>query len=487
MFKAEYISLVTDLFTKHFDEAPDSVTVLPLSGSDRKYMRLTSAHHTVIGVYNPNKKENNTFFYFTQMFARHKMPVPEIIVKSRDKQVYLLQDLGSTTLFDVLEEEGHTKKVKSLYKKSIDYLARFHWDAGKEIDYSLCHAAPAFDRKQILSDLLYFKYYFADLLKVPYNQPALLEELEEWSRSLGSVQPQTFMYRDFQTRNIHIVGGDTCFIDYQGGMYGMPQYDLASLLWQARARLPIEWKNDLLNYYFEALKAVPGVPGFNEMDFRRVYLECVLLRMLQTLGAYGFRGLLERKPHFIKSIAPALEQLRFFLDEYGHIPPYSELRNLLEQLVKPAIINRFATISPDILQRSKLNMSIYSFSYKAGLPADSSGHGGGFVFDCRGILNPGRIAAYKELTGKDIVVKEYLEQKTLMPEFLTHVYGVVDISVEDYLKRGFDHLSVSFGCTGGRHRSVYAAEALAQHLKDKYGLNAEIVHLEQDVHKIKRR
>lgn len=487
MSKSDFTASLTELFTKHFGEEPQNVTLMPASGSDRRYVRMSNEKHSVVGAYNPDKRENNTFFYFTQVFGKHKMPVPEIIAKSKDKQFYLLQDLGNTSLFELLEKEGFTEHIKGLFKKSIDNLIRFHWEAGKEIDYSLCFAAQAFDRSQILSDLLYFKYYFVDLMKIHYNKPRLLEELEAWSRSLASARPQTFMYRDFQSRNIQVVDDEVYFIDYQGGMLGMPQYDLASLLWQARAQLPNDWKNELVNYYFSNLSSVPETPSFNEMDFRRVYLECVLLRILQTLGAYGFRGLLERKPHFIKSIKPALQQLSFFLETYGHIPAHSELRSVLEQLVKPEITAQFEGIDKAVVQNSPLKISVYSFSYKKGIPADVSGHGGGFVFDCRGVLNPGRIEQYKTITGKEASVIEYLQTKTLMPQFLDSVFATVDISVDDYLKRGFDHLTVSFGCTGGQHRSVFAAEAMVQHLKDKYGLTAEVLHMEQEQHDMKRR
>jgi aminoglycoside/choline kinase family phosphotransferase len=481
-------TVLTDLFTKHFDESPEEVIMIPPSGSDRKYVRLKSAKHSAIGAYNPDKKENNTFFYFSQVFAKHKLPVPEILAKSGDKQYYLLQDLGDTSLFDILNKEGFTPETKELFKKSIHHLVHFHWAAGKEIDYSLCYAAHSFDRQQILADLLYFKFYFADLMKVQYNKPALLEELEEWSKSLSAVRPQTFMYRDFQSRNIQVIGKkDVAFIDYQGGMLGLPQYDLASLLWQARAQLPNDWKNELVNYYFEALKTLPEIPSFNEMEFRKTYLDCVLLRILQTLGAYGFRGLLERKSHFIKSIKPALQQLAHFLETYGHIPAYSELRYVLEQLVRPEVTKQFEGLDETLLHNTKLKIHLYSFSYKKGIPADITGHGGGFVFDCRGILNPGRIEAYKSQTGKDIAVKEYLRTQTLMPQFLESIFSTVDISIDDYIKRGFDHLSISFGCTGGQHRSVFAAECLAQHIKEKYGIEASVIHMEQEQHSMKRR
>ncbi len=487
MPQSDYVESLKKLFTQHYAAAPDHVTLLPASGSERRYMRLSNTEHQVIGAYNPDKKENNTFFYFTRVFAKYELPVPEIIAESPDKKTYLLQDLGDHSLFQIMEKEGHTEHLKSLFKKSIDHLVRFHWEAGNELDYSLCFAAQAFDRKQILSDLLYFKYYFADLMKVTYNKPALLEELEDWSRTLAAARPQTFMYRDFQSRNIQVIGEEVYFIDYQGGMLGMPQYDLASLLWQARAQLPNDWKNELVNYYFEALETLPQTPSFNQTDFRKIYLECVLLRILQTLGAYGFRGLLERKPHFIKSIKPALQQLKSFLHDYGHLPVQSELRKVLEQLVKPGITHQFETTDGQGGTDTALKIKIFSFSYKKGMPADTTGHGGGFVFDCRGILNPGRKEAYKALTGKDAAVKDYLETQTQMPYFMEHVFATVGFSIENYLERGFDHLTISFGCTGGQHRSVYAAEALALHLKEQYDLDAEVVHMEQEKHQLKRR
>lgn len=471
---------ILSLFQKHFNEEAKEMKALPLSGSDRAYYRLTGDKHSAIGAYNPDRQENGTFIYFTQLFTKNKLPVPEILEIGSNKETYLLQDLGDTTLFQKMEQEGHTEAVKELFKKSISQLARLHWDVGREIDYSMCFAAQSFDKQQIFSDLLYFKYYFADPLKVKYNKIELLEELQQWSVSLASLRPQTFMYRDFQSRNIMLKGDAVFFIDYQGGMLGLPQYDLASLLWQARAQLPEEWKNELLNYYFTALQSLDTIPSFQETDFRKGYLECVLLRILQTLGAYGFRGLIERKPHFLKSIAPALKQLQYFLAEYPHLPAYNELRKVLEQLAKPEILKRFnSNIAAN--KAVDLKVKITSFSYKKGLPKDTSGHGGGFVFDCRGILNPGRIDAYKALTGRDEAVQAYLETQTRMPEFLEHIYDTIDITVEDYLQRGFDSLSIAFGCTGGQHRSVYAAEAMARHLTGKYGIDVTVKHREQGV------
>lgn len=482
-----HLDQLKKLYQKQFDKEVERIETLPISGSDRKYFRLFDAQeNSVIGTFSKDKNETNSFLYFSKIFKKYKVAVPEVYQTSGDKKYYIQEDLGSESLFDILQREGHNDHVKSLFKKAIDGLVRFHWQASKEIDYSLCHASSQFDRKAILSDLLYFKYYFIDLLKVDYDKNTLLEELEEYAKILATQKPQTFMYRDFQSRNIIVKKDEVYFIDFQGGMQGLPQYDIASLLWQAKAQLPEDWKNELLNYYFTAIESLNEKPNFDETTFRKNYLNCVLLRILQTLGAYGFRGLFEQKPHFTSSIHPALIQLQSFLNTWPHLPSANELRKVLLQIVKPEIIEKFAQKKFEPANIQNLIVAIYSFSYKKGLP-EGNHHGGGYVFDCRGILNPGRIEAYKTQTGKDVAVQEYLTSKTLMPTFLKQVFGIIDITVDDYLTRGFDQLQVSFGCTGGQHRSVFAAEQLKRHLKEKYQIDATLIHLEQEPNTIARR
>lgn len=484
----DFLNRLNQLFESHYGEAPKDITVLPISGSERRYVRFTSQKGTtVIGAYNPNRAENNTFFYFSGIFSKHQLPVPELITIGGEKQTYLLEDLGNQTLYDIIAAEGHSDRVKDLLKKTIDQLVRFHWQVGAAIDYSLCFDSESFDQQQVFSDLLYFKYYFVDPLEIKYNKSALIDELSVWSKNLASKRPRTFMYRDFQSRNVMVQNEEVFFIDYQGGMLGLPEYDLASLLWQSRAQFPDDWKAELLNYYFEALEKIPERSGIKETAFRKTYLECVLLRMLQTLGAYGFRGLIQQKEIFLRSIAPALRQLTGFLEEYPQYPPYNELRKLLDNLVQPDVLKRFASVPYGQQQLDKLQVHVYSFSYKKGIPVDETGNGGGFVFDCRGIVNPGRVEAYKQLTGKDKQVMDFLEQKTKMPEFLKGIFSVMDISIQNYLERGFEHLSVSFGCTGGQHRSVFAAEALAEHLRTSFGLQPKVIHLEQEKNTIERR
>ncbi|XZF13076.1 RapZ C-terminal domain-containing protein [Chitinophagaceae bacterium MMS25-I14] len=474
----QIISTLEKLFEEHFGKVPEQVTALAVSGSDRRYYRLSAGNVTAIGTHNANVAENNTYFYFTELFRKHEINVPEVYKVSKDRRCYLQQDVGNTSLFDQLMKEGLTDEVRKCFHKSLEQLARVQWIAGRETDFNQCFATRQFDEKAIMADLLYFKYYFADLQKVHYDKQAVIAEMEQLSKELGRIQPQMLMYRDFQSRNIMIHEGKLYFIDYQGSMQGPPQYDVASLLWQAKAQLPAAWKEDLLNGYIAALNKLP-IPRMDEIHFRRGYTQFVLLRLLQVLGAYGFRGLLEHKPHFISSIGPALKNLATFLSDNPQLlPSCTELRSLLEKVSSEEVQQRYTAPTPS--EGTKLNIEICSFSYKSGFPKDKSGHGGGYVFDCRGILNPGRYAAYKTLTGQDELVRQFLEQETRMPEFLQNVYNLVSINIDDYLARGFENLSIAFGCTGGQHRSVYAAEQLTAYIRSKYNIAVTTTHTNRE-------
>ena len=472
------ISVLEKLFTEHVGTKPENITALPVSGSDRRYYRLQAGNTSAIGTYNSNAAENNSYFYFTDLFRKHEINVPEVYKVGKERKYYLQQDLGNTSLFDLLMEKGHTDEVKDYFQKSVEQLVKVQWLAGRECNYNQCFSSKQFDEKAIMNDLLYFKYYFADLQKIPYDKNALMDEMESLSRDLGRIQPQALMYRDFQSRNVMIHEGKVFFIDYQGAMQGPPAYDLASLLWQAKAKLPAAWKEDMLNKYVAAMEDLK-ISRVEEIYFRKGYLQFVLLRMLQVLGAYGFRGLLENKPHFRSSIGPALANLNSFLSEHMQIPAYSEIRSLLENISSAAMQEYYAIPEPSA--DVKLQVNICSFSYKKnGVPKDKSVHGGGYVFDCRGIKNPGRYKDYKFLSGKDEAVKQFLERETRMPEFMQHVESLVSLNVEDYMSRGFEQLSVSFGCTGGQHRSVYAAEHLAAYIQKKYKIPVELSHINTD-------
>jgi aminoglycoside/choline kinase family phosphotransferase len=470
------IATLEKLFAERFGSQPDAVDLLPVSGSDRRYFRLKNSKHTAIGTQNSNTVENNTYFYFTELFRKHGVNVPEVYSISKDRKIYLQQDLGSISLFDLLNKEGYTDAVRGQFHKAMEQLAQAQWVAGREADFNQCFTTRQFDEKAIMADLLYFKFYFADLQKIHYNRQTLMEEMESMSKELGRMQPQTLMYRDFQSRNIMLHEGKPYLIDFQGCMQGPPQYDIASMLWQAKAQLPKAWKEDLLNGYITTQKNLP-LARMDELHFRKGYNQFVLLRLLQVLGAYGYRGLLERKPHFLSSIVPALKNLQQFISDNPGLPPYPEMRSLLEKIASPEVQQRYA--QPERKEGAPLSIQVNSFSYKNGIPKDESSHGGGYVFDCRGILNPGRFAAYKHLTGRDAAVQDFLRSETKMPEFLEHVFGLVSINADDYLARGFDHLSVSFGCTGGQHRSVFAAEQLSAYLSNTYNVPVTLSHLNE--------
>jgi aminoglycoside/choline kinase family phosphotransferase len=472
---------IRDLYRKWKGEEPTSLDVLPQSGSERRYFRIFDGSNSVIGTYGANIRENETFIYFTEQFRKKELAVPSIYAVSDDKQLYLQEDFGNVSLLNKLEEGGFTQPVYDLFKQSLAALACLQVKGDKGLDYQKCLTNKEFGKQAIMADLLYFKYYFLDALRKPYDKQKLIDDFEALSNYLTHTEYKYFMFRDFQSRNIMVKENNgqpgVHFIDYQGGMKGAPQYDVASMLWQARANLPDKWKYDLLEDYIDAFENTIG-QRVNRNIFQNQYNGYVLIRLLQVLGAYGFRGLFERKAQFLTSIPLALRNLKeFYLNQsLGIVLP--EFNRVLDLCVANEIIQQFTPVQAT--EKTPLVVKIKSFSYRSGIPIDESGNGGGFVFDCRGLLNPGRIEQFKTLTGRDKQVKDYLEQQTKMAEFLNSVFDIVDISVEDYIKRNFESLSISFGCTGGQHRSVYAADALARHLRNKFKVNIELKHVVQD-------
>lgn len=485
----QFLDLLKQFYQEQFGDF-EHFTLLPPAGSKRRYVRFESEKNgKILGVFNPNKDENQTTFYFTSIFKKHDLRVADVKWVSEDRNYYFIEDLGEVSLFDKFINDGFNDEVKAYMKTAVEQLVHFQFNAGNDVDYKMCFAAEKFGAKQIYSDLLYFKYYFLDMLPVAYKTEELLSELQEWSEELESVRPLGFMYRDFQSRNIVInEEGELGFIDFQGGMNGYPGYDLASFLWQARAKVPARLKKELLNHYCDYLvEHAPGLSNINVESFKRDYMKFVLLRIMQTLGAYGYLGLIQNKPHFLSSIVPALEQLQEYLEEYSMYPNYNELRKTLEKVADEKIIDSFRKTKFAEEHVKGLKVKVFSFSYKKGLPQENSEHGGGYVFDCRGILNPGREEEYKTLTGMDKEVQYYLETKTEMPTFLNQVKKTLDISLMNYLERGFDSLSIAFGCTGGQHRSVYAALRTADYIREEYGVEVELLHMEQEKHDYKRR
>ncbi|MBL7764831.1 MAG: phosphotransferase [Chitinophagaceae bacterium] len=451
-----------------------SVEPIPGAGSDRKYYRIQTAEGKFIFCRNENVAENESFFYFARHFYDQGIPVPKLMSISEDRKEYLQEDAGQLSLLDVVMKEGHTESVFQLYERSLSQLARMQLEAGASIDFQNCFASKQFDAQAILADLNYFKYYFLDLQKIPYNKTDLQQEFEALAKSLSTGQESDFMYRDFQGRNILVREQQPVFIDFQGGMQGPVLYDVASLLWQAKAALPVEWKEKLYAYY---ITCVSSYRAIDHETFDRQYQGLVLVRLLQVLGAYGLRGLIEHKPHFKSSIPQGLANISEWLSAYS-LHQYPILLSVLHQIsgedFRKKFIPTLATVD------SPLTIKVYSFSYKKGLPQDHSGNGGGFVFDCRGVLNPGRFDEYKKLTGRDQPVIDFLESKTRIAEFLQAAQQSVSISIEDYLARGFEHLMISFGCTGGQHRSVYCADAMAKYLRATYHVKVEVKHCVQE-------
>ena len=472
----DVVEEIKSLFTSLNDIEPQRVEKLQQSGSDRTYYRIYAGTQTYIATHNPNIKESDTFIYFSRHFASLGLPVPAILAVNAGHTIYLQQDLGTQSLLNMLEQHGHNAFTYGLFQKSLQQLALMQIKGHQGLDYNQCLTAREFGKQAIMSDLLYFKYYFLDTLKLPYDKQAMLDDFDALATYLTRTEHKYFMFRDFQSRNIIVHDDEVFFIDYQGGMQGALQYDVASLLWQAKAELSDAWKTSLLYFYIDEIDKLLEKPVDRNI-FTGQYNGYVLIRLLQVMGAYGFRGLFERKAHFLSSIPLALKNLQWFVHHkrVGIVTP--EFDRVLRIVTGEDIIRRFQPTLANT--ETPLVVRVNSFSYKKGLPGDDSGNGGGFVFDCRGILNPGRFDAYKKHSGLEKHVQDFLEQQTRMNDFLNSVFDITDITVEDYLQRGFDSLMINFGCTGGQHRSVYAAEQTARHLRNKYKVKTVVTHTNQ--------
>ncbi|MEX0636036.1 MAG: phosphotransferase, partial [Ferruginibacter sp.] len=411
------IQQVTHLFTQYNDAPITAVDKLPQAGSDRHYFRIHAGDKTYIATYGSNIKENETFIYFSAQFQQQELCTPQVFYVSENKCCYIQEDFGSTCLLDELEQKGATQEVYDLYKKSLTKLAFLQVKADAVIDYSRCLTNAVFGKQAIMADLLYFKYYFLDALAKPYDKQKLIDDFEALSNYLSYTEYKYFMFRDFQSRNIMVTPqGSIHFIDYQGGMNGAPQYDAASLLWQAKANLSDDWKQRLFLDYVDAFEKEVGKPVNREV-FQSQYNGYVLIRLLQVLGAYGFRGLFERKAHFLTSIPLALQNLRSFISQHSMGIALLEFTKVLDICISEATIEQFTPVQANA--ETPLLITINSFSFiKTGYPKEETKNGGGFVFDMRGILNPGRFEDYKHLSGLDKLVKDFLEQQTKMPAFL---------------------------------------------------------------------
>lgn len=467
--------LLAQLYQSYTGEAPTSIEPLPGAGSNRKYFRL-KGKESLIGVYGTSTEENRAFIYMARHFSQKGLPVPRILAEAPDQSAYLQDDLGDTSLFQLIKqgrESGNfSDEETNILKQTIRLLPQIQFEGSKEMDFSYCYPLATFNRRSVLWDLNYFKYCFLKATGLEFQENLLEDDFERMADTLLQIEPQVFMYRDFQSRNVMIREGKPYFIDFQGGRKGPFYYDVASFLWQAKANYPDSLRQELLNEYLDALRPYHTI---DKEQFLTTLRHFVLFRTLQVLGAYGFRGYFEKKAHFIQSVPYAIENLRQLLET--DFPEYPYLCLMLRKLTE---LPQFASIR----NRRKLTVRVMSFSYKKGIPEDPSGNGGGYVFDCRAVHNPGKYEQYKQLTGRDKPVIDFLEQDGEILQFLEHVDALADAHVQRFLERGFTNLSICFGCTGGQHRSVYSAEHVAHHLNEKFGVHIHLIHREQHIEQI---
>ena len=481
------MDVLTQLFEQYF-RAP-VVRVQPLQGdlggSGRRIVRLYGERARAIGILYSVREENVAFLEFSRHFRHHGLPVPEIYADELAHDAYLEEDLGDITLFDFLSAnrtgEEIAPEVVAAYQKAVEFLPRFQVVAGRDLNYRVCYPRASFDRQSIAWDLNYFKYYFLRLAGIAFNEQALEQDFTRLTKFLLSAQHDFFLYRDFQSRNIMLRGGHPFFVDYQGGRRGALQYDVASILYDAKADLPPALRQHLLDHYLDALS---NYIRLERAAFMQHYYAYVYVRIMQALGAYGFRGFYERKPHFLQSVPYALKNIRWLLHNVELAVQLPTLADSFRAMLGSERLQHLGAERPSkdaASASSPLTVKIYSFSFhRDGIPKDESGNGGGFVFDGRSLPNPGREERFKALTGKDAPVAEYLDQQESAQRYLANVYALVDSSVSEYQRRGFANLMVSFGCTGGQHRSVYLAEQLAKHLRAKNGVRVDIRHTEQE-------
>ncbi len=462
---------IKEAYRNYFGKEPEIIQPLPPSGSNRSYMRIGVEGNTVIAAHNPDRAENEAFLYITEKLTNEGVKIPEIYMHNLDQNIYLIEDLGDTDLFKLVSEAHHENEVGYInwYKKAIKFMPAIQFKAAKNFNFSICYPRSAFDKQSMLWDLNYFKYHFLKLAYTPFHEQKLEDDFHTLADFLSEAPSNFFLYRDFQSRNIMIKEDNVYFIDYQGGRKGALQYDLASLLFEAKTALPPEIRTELLEFY---LNIFSEFPFFNEKTFLKYFPGFVLIRSLQAFGAYGYRGYFERKPHFLQSIPPAITNLKWLLTNYDLGVTIPHLKSTLLKMIDQPVFQ--GSLTSD----GRLTVSIYSFSYRKGIPEDFTGNGGGYVFDCRLLPNPGIIDQYKGLTGTDKPVIDFLKDKHEVIQFLSDVKNMVFASVENYLSKNYEHLMISFGCTGGQHRSVYCAEELAGELKKKFKINVNTVHRE---------
>ena len=464
------------LFEVYTGRGAEEIVELTTSGSNRRYFRLKGGNLSIVGVVGENRDENEAFIAIDRHFLEKGIRVPRVLAVSEDRMAYIQEDLGDDLLFKLVsqgrESGSYSSYERGLLNKTMEMLPKIQFKGGDGMDFSKCYPDPAFNARMVEFDLNYFKYCFLKATGLDFHEVKLQDDFDRLRDDLTEDNANTFMYRDFQARNVMVKDGEPYFIDFQGGRRGPIYYDVASFIWQARARYPEDLKNELIETYLRALR---GYTTVDDAVFREKLRLFVLFRTLQVLGTYGFRGYFEKKPHFLASVPFALSNLRKLLQV-----PFERYPYLSDILLKLSSLPQFY----ESVEDRRLEVRIYSFAYKKGIPVDTTGNGGGYVFDCRGINNPGKYEHYRQFTGRDQEVIKFLEDDGEVLKFLDNVYDLVDAHVKRFVERKFTNLMVSFGCTGGQHRSVYCAEHLAEHLSHKFDIKIKIIHRELDIERV---
>lgn len=467
---------LTYLFKAWSGNQPKEIEPLLAHGSARKYYRITDGSDSAVGVYNADRAENIAFLEFARHFHRNGLAVPEIYLDDLDKNIYLEQDLGNLTLFSFLSEEcekkGFSNRIITVYEDIVKSLPQFQIQFAKGLNYSVCYPRSRFDKQSMMWDLNYFKYYFLKVSNILFDEQKLEDDFDKFTQFLLSADCDYFLYRDFQSRNVMLFEGKPYFIDFQGGRKGALQYDIASLLYDAKANIPEEVRLHLLETY---MTEIGSMIDLDRSSFLEFYYGYVYIRIMQALGAYGFRGIYERKSHFLKSVPYAIRNLELLLRTVKLPIALPELTDAWNHLIQSTDLRQLTDT------KLRLIVRIQSFSYKRGIPWDEKGHGGGFVLDCRSLPNPGRYPEYINSTGNDENVIAFLKKEESISNFLHNVFKIIDQAVSNYQKRNFTDLMIAFGCTGGQHRSVYCANQLSDYLRKKYKIEVEVRHRELEI------
>lgn len=461
---------VEQAYLKWRGTAPGIITRLPQSGSDRVYFRLLYGDEHVIGAYNPSREENDAFVGFSNHFRSKGLPVPEIYVYYPDERVYFLEDLGDSNLFTWLaqrsDEERFNQETEALFLTVASDLVRIQTEGIKGLDLSLCYPHRSFDRQSMVWDLNYYKYMFLKLIGAPFNEIKLERDFEALTRFLLDAGQEYFLFRDFQTANIMIRDGKPWYIDYQGGRLGAPQYDIASLVYDAKAYIPSGIREKTLERHLDLFAAATGKPRESLAKYSGAF---TLIRLMQALGAFGFRGLHENKPTFSESIVPAVELMNDLLwggKLHIDLPELTKASESVPLQRKYRILSHYQEL---------VKINIESFSYVRGRSVNYD-TGSGFVFDCRGLRNPVLESDLRERTGLDPEVAEFFGNDDEAVAFAGDCSNIIRNTLPMMRRKGILEIHAAFGCVGGQHRSVWCAARVASMLSAMPGVTVTVNH-----------